>query len=72
MLGAAMTDQADFSDGKPSFPTHYPAIITKSDNPAVRRQNIWQNIEELLETTILVPVVRAPSICDNYTAGQAK
>ncbi len=52
-----MTNQTDFTDPKATASTHHATMIPKSDNPAERRQNIGQNIEELLETTILVPIV---------------
>ncbi len=58
MLSSAMTNQADLPDVKTSFATHHAAMITKSDNQPVWRQNIWDNIEDLLETTILMPVVQ--------------
>ena len=52
-----MTNQADFTDPKATARTHDATMIAKSDNTAEGRQNIRQDIEQLLETAILVPIV---------------
>ena len=58
MLSATMANQANLPNTKTTLATHHAAKITKIDNQPVWRQNIRDNIEELLETTILMPVVQ--------------
>jgi hypothetical protein len=57
MLSPSIANQTNFADPKAAAITHHATMIPKSDNPAERRQNVRQNIEQLIETAILVPTV---------------
>ena len=70
MLSPTMANQANFTDPKGSTSTHHATMKAKSDNPAKRRQNIGQNIEQLLETAILVPIVEHYALA--VTIGRVK